>query len=171
MPALAPLPPHLPLPELEGRYRAATDPVLRSHYQIIWLLSSGGATAPVARVTGYSEDWGRTLAKRYRQDGPAGLGDRRHGHPGAPALLDGAGQTAVRAALDGPAPEGGLWTGRQVAIWMSAELDRPVRPQRGWEVLRQLGFTPQRPGSTATQADPAAQAACKRGGSKPRSTP
>lgn len=167
MPPLPPLPPHLPLAEVERRYRAATDPVLRSHYQIIWLLSRGEATAAVARVTGYSEDWVLKLAKRYRQDGPAGLGDRRHGNPGAAALLDAAGQAALRAALEGPAPEGDLWTGRQVARWMSGYLGRPVSPQRGWEYLRHLGFTPQQPRPTAIQADPAAQAAFKKRGSRP----
>lgn len=171
MPAFPPLPPHLPVPELERRYRAATDPVARSHYQIIWLLSRGYPTAEVARVTGYSEDWVLQLAKRYRHDGPPGLGDRRHGNPGAPALLDPAGQTALRTALAGLAPDGGLWTGRQVAVWLSTYLGREVSPQRGWEYLRRLGFTPQQPRPTATQADPVAQAAFKKGGSKPRSTP
>jgi transposase len=170
MPALPPLPPHLPVAELERRYRAATDPVLRSHYQIIWLLSGGRATAEVAQVTGYSEDWVLQLAKRYRQDGPAGLGDRRHGNRGGAVLLDAAGTAALTAALAGPAPDGGLWTGRQVATWMSAALGRPISPQRGWEYLRRLGFTPQQPRPTATQADPAVQAAFKKGGSRPRST-
>lgn len=170
MPSPPPIPPHLSLDELERRYRAATDPVARSHYQIIWLLSGGRATAEVARVTGYSEDWVLKLAQRYRAEGAAGLGDRRHGNPGGRALLDDAGKAALQTALVGPAPEGGLWTGRQVAVWMSGYLGRAVSPQRGWEYLRQLGFTPQRPRPLATQADPEAQAAFKKGGSRPRST-
>lgn len=170
MPVLAPLPEHRPVAELERRYRAATDPVARSHSQIIWLLSSGSPTAEVARVTGYSEDWVLKLAKRYRQDGPTGLGDRRHGTPGAPALLNAAGQAALRTALAGAAPDGGRWTGRQVAVWLSTSLGREVSPQRGWEYLRRLGFTPQQPRPTASQADPVAQAAFKKGGFRPRST-
>jgi transposase len=158
------------LAELEHRYRAATDPVARSHYQIIWLLSGGRSTAEVARVTGYSEDWVLKLAKRYRQDGPGGLGDRRHGNPGGSALLDADGKVALRQALTGAPPDGGLWTGRQVARWMSARLGRDVSPQRGWEYLIQLGYTPQRPRPTAPQADPAAQAAFKKGGSRPKLT-
>jgi len=171
MRSLPPLPPHLSEDELERRYRAASDPVARSHYQIIWLLSGGNRTPEVARVTGYSVDWILKVAKRYRAGGPASLGDRRHGNPGAPALLNDGGKAALRAALAGPAPAGGLWTGRQVAVWMSATLGRAVSPQRGWEYLTQLGFTPQQPRPTAIQADPAAQAAFKKGGSKPRSTP
>ena len=32
---------HLSSEELEHSYRKARDPVLRSHYQILWLISEG----------------------------------------------------------------------------------------------------------------------------------
>lgn len=171
MPAYLTLPAHLPLAELERRYRAARDPVARSHWQILWLLSSGHRAAAVATVTGYSVNWVREIARRYRQEGPAGVGDRRHHNPGGPALLDATGRAALHAALAGPAPDGGLWTGRQVASWLSTYLHRAVSPQRGWEHLTQAGFTPQRPRPTAEQADPTIQAAFKKGGSRPPSMP
>lgn len=82
MPAYLRLPAHLPLSELERRYRAARDPVARSHWQILWLLSSGHRAAAVAQVTGYSVNWVREVARRYRQQGPDGVGDRRHHNPG-----------------------------------------------------------------------------------------
>ena len=66
--------------------------------------------------------------------------------------------------LGGPAPDGGLWTGRQVAHWIGAMLGRPVDPARGWEWMRRLGFTPQRPRPRETRADPAAQDVFKKGG-------
>lgn len=164
MPARLVVPAHLPVAELERRYRTAHDPVARSHWQMLWLLSNGHPAAGVADVTGYSVNWVREVARRYRRDGSAGVGDRRHHNPGGPTLLDAAGATALAAALTGPAPEGAVWTGRQVALWMSAYLGRAVSPQRGWEYLRQTGFTPQRPRPTATQADPTAQAAFKKRG-------
>jgi hypothetical protein len=77
------LPSHLSLAELEQRYRRAMDPVARSQWQILWLLSSGMATAEVARVSGYSVNWVREIARRYREEGPTGIGDRRHGIPEA----------------------------------------------------------------------------------------
>jgi transposase len=165
------IPPHLRLDELEQRYRRAEDPVARSQWQIVWLLSGGMPTAAVARVTGYSVNWVREIAKRYREEGPVGVGDRRHGNPGAKPLLDAVQQERLRAALTGPAPDGGLWTCRSVALWMSAVLGRPVSAQRGWEWLRRLGFTPQRPRPQETRADPAAQAAFKKGDSLRRSPP
>jgi hypothetical protein len=45
---------HLSSKELENRYRKAHDRVLRSHYQILWLIGSGKSTTEVMEVTGYS---------------------------------------------------------------------------------------------------------------------
>jgi transposase len=160
------IPPHLTLDELEQRYRRSGDPVARSQWQIVWLLVGGAATTAVARSTGYAVNWVREIARRYREDGPAGIGDRRHGNPGAAPLLAATQQEALRRALGGPPPGGGLWTGRSVAAWMSAALGRSVSPQRGWEWLRRLGYTPQRPRPRETRADPAAQEAFNKGGSR-----
>ena len=170
MPAFLVIPPDLSVADLEARYRGARDPVARSHWQILWLLSSGHPATAVAQVTGYSVNGVRAIARRYRRAGAAGVGDQRQHNPGGTALLDAAGKAALTVALAGPAPDGGLWTGRQVAIWMGRRLGRPISPQRGWEYLRHAGFTPQQPRPTATQADPEAQAAFKQGGSPRRST-
>src|SRR5687768_2705443 len=113
MPRRLTVPSHLPPAELEARYRRARDPVARSHWQIVWLLAAGRPTAEVAAVTGYSVPGVRRIARRYREGGPGTLGDRRHANPGAPPLLAPAQQERLRAALGGPAPDGGLWTGRK----------------------------------------------------------
>jgi transposase len=155
--------PHLSVDELERRYRRADDPIARSQWQIVWLLASGLPTGQVARVTGYSVRWVQEIARRYRA-GPQAIGDRRHGNPGASPLLDAAQQEQLRQALVGPAPDDGIWSCRSVAAWMSQTLGRPVSAQRGWEWMRRLGFTPQRPRPRETRADPVAQEAFKKGG-------
>jgi transposase len=155
--------PHLSVDELEQRYRRADDPIARSQWQIVWLLASGLPTGQVARVTGYSVRWVQEIARRYRA-GPQAIGDRRHGNPGASPLLDAAQQEQLRQALAGPAPDDGIWSCRSVAAWMSQTLGRPVSAQRGWEWMRRLGFTPQRPRPRETRADPVAQEAFKKGG-------
>ena len=164
------VPPHLLVAELERRYRGTRAPVGRSHWQIVWLLAGGTPAAEVSRVTGYSVNWVREVARRYREAGPAGLGDRRHANPGGAPLLTPSQQEELRAALVGPAPDGGLWTCRKVAGWIGERVGRPVAEARGWDWMRRLGFTPQRPRPRETRADPAAQEAFKRGASRPRST-
>ena len=156
--------PHLPIEELHQRYRTAEDPVARSQWQMLWLLAQGIPTAQVAQVTGYGVRWIQEIARRYRA-GPEAIRDRRHTNPGASPLLEAPLQEQLRLALMGPAPDGGLWTGRWVAVWMSQQVGRPIGVQRGWEGMRRLGFTPQRPRPRETRADAEAQEAFKKGGS------
>lgn len=155
--------PHLSINELERRYRRAKDPVARTHYQIIWLLAQGHLTREVVAATSYSPTWIQTIAQRYNAEGPAGLGDRRHGNPGQPPALDAADQEVLREAMRGPAPDGGFWTGRAVANWMAERLGRRVGPQLGWVWLRRLGYTPQRPRPAHVEADPEERAAFPKG--------
>jgi transposase len=171
MPRVLAVAPHLSLEELEQGYRAATDPVARSHWQMVWLAASGRSCTAVAAVVGYSPEWVRTIVRRYNAAGPAALQDGRHDNPGQAPLLTVAQQERLRIALAGPAPDGGLWTCRKVADWIGTQVGRPVAEVRGWEYLRRLGFSPQRPRPHATQADPEAQAAFQKGGPSGRSMP
>ena len=157
MPKRVHLEQHLTTDELERRYRQARDPVERSHYQILWLVSQGHLTRDVAAATGYSATWIRTMCQRYNVHGPAGVGDRRHANPGAAALLTPEQQTELGQALQASPPDGGLWTSRKVADWIRRQTGRPVGVQRGWEYLKRLGYTPQRPRPTHAKAAPEAQ--------------
>lgn len=69
---------HLQIKELQQKYRNSSDPISRSHHQIIWLLAQGKSVKEVAEVTSYTTDWIYKLARRYNQKGEIGLGDRRH---------------------------------------------------------------------------------------------
>lgn len=131
---------HLPVTELEQRYRQSSDPVARSQWHILWLLHQGRSTAEVADITGYSTTWIYAIVRRYNIDGPDSIGDRRHHNPGRAALLSPAQRSELEQALDGPPPDGGVWTGPKVAQWMSAKLGRKVHAPRGWELLQQLGY-------------------------------
>jgi transposase len=124
---------------LEGLYRKATDAVLRTHLLMVWRISLGDSIREVARMVGYSEKWTKEIARRYESEGVEGLGDRRHGNPGARerALLDEEGQTELREALEGPPPAalgGGMWSGPKVARWIEEKTGmEKVHAQRGWE--------------------------------------
>ena len=134
----------------------------RSHWQSIWLLAQGLPTERVAAVTGYTVNWVRSIAQRYNQAGPAGLGDQRHRNSGRVGLLSTAQRAAFTTALTAPPPDGGVWTGPKAAAWMAATLGHPVHLQRGWELLRRLGWTSKVPRPRHAKADPEAQAAFKK---------
>ena len=105
---------------LEGLYRKASDPVLRTHLLMAWRMLLGDSIREVAQMVGYSQKWVREIARRYESEGVEGLGDRRHANPGARerALLDEEGQAELREALEGPPPGGGMWSGPKVARWI-----------------------------------------------------
>ena len=131
---------HLSVDELEQRYRRAADPLERSWWQILWLLSKRQLARAVAESTGYSAYWIGQIARRYNADGPAGMVNRRHmAGRRTPSLLSSAQQEALRQALSGPAPQGERWTSVSVAQWMSERLGHPVPKQRGWDYLQRLG--------------------------------
>jgi transposase len=123
-------------------------------------LSEGRTTREVCEVTGYSPGWVRQIARRYNERGVEGLGDRRHGNPGAKerALLDEAGEAELQEALQGPAPGGGMWSGSKVARWIAQRngLEK-VHVQRGFEYLRKVRYSPQVPRPQNASTDPSEQ--------------
>jgi transposase len=157
MPKKIKLEPHLSSEELENRYRKAKDPVLRSHYQILWLISEGNTTRQVVEVTGYSRGWIQGLTRRYNADGPGAMGDRRHLNPGAKerALLSAGQQEELKEVLKKPPPNGGMWNSRKVGEWIERRTGKAVsqKKQRGWEYMRKLGNSPKVPRPRHQKAD------------------
>jgi len=155
---------HLSIEELEGRCRGASDAVEGRHYQAIWLLARGRTFVEVADVLGFVPRWVEELAQRYNAHGAAALGDqrRKNGRPATvltPELL-----AALAERLKRPPDDGGLWSGPKVARWMGQHLGRSdLRPQRGWDALKALGYSIQRPRPRhAETADESARAAFKK---------
>lgn len=132
--------PHLSVDELGRRYRQSSDPVERSHYQIIWLLAQGRFTQEVAEVTGYSRDWIYELVRSYNTLGVAALGDLRHHNVGAAPKLTDVQQAQLLQALEAPAPDGGLWNGRKVADYIHEVFGISLSRQQGWAYLKQMEF-------------------------------
>jgi transposase len=166
MPKTIKLEPHLSSEELENRYRKAHDPVLRSHYQILWLISEGKSTSQVMEVTGYSRGWIQQLARRYNASGPEALGDRRHQNPGAKerALLTADQQEELKEALLKPPPDGGMWNSPKVGEWIERRIGKVIsqKKQRGWEYMRKLGNSPKVPRPRHKKADQHEQEAFKK---------
>jgi hypothetical protein len=158
MPKEIRLEPHLSSKELEERYRGAKDPILRSHYQIIWLIRQGKTTAQVMEVTGYSRDWipgsksspGVTTTRMVptlsaTEDIETRVPERERERERA-LLTQEEHRRELSEALARPLADGGMWNSRKVAEWIEKKSGtRRVRTQRGWEYLRKLGRTPKVP--------------------------
>ena len=159
---------HLGLEELQAGYRHSTDATLARHYQVIWLLAQGRSCPEVARLTSLAPRWIERLLARYNAFGPSSLGDRRRGNGAAPTVLTPEVLEKLEARLKAPPDDGGVWTARKAAAFMSVEQGRDVAEQRGWEALRAIGRTIQRPRPQhARAATPGEQATFKKTSPKP----
>lgn len=143
----APLESHFTPEQLKERFLKCSDPVERSHWQTIWLLSRSDKTytcAEVADLMGFTADWVRKLLRRYNTDPHHGLQDERKKNGKAPILSDQQ-QEALQCALKDAPPDHGLWSGPKVALWMSQKLHQPVSAVTGWHYLTRLGWSLQVP--------------------------
>src|SRR5262245_39147540 len=138
--------PHLSVEELGARYRAACDVIEKSHVQAIWQLAKGHGKAEVGELLGFSRRWLNRLISRYNARGPESLGDQR-AHNGTEAtILTEEVLAVVAKQLAQPPGDGGLWTGPKVAAVMAQTLGlKSVHPQRGWDALKRLDWSIQRP--------------------------
>ena len=146
MPRSLTLAPHLSVEPLGQCYKRATTPAAARRSQPLWLIGQGHtATATAApALVGLRHKWVHALVHRYTQRGAAGLTDRRPQHPGRAPRLAPDQQHALAQALQPPRGR------RQLDRTQRRCLDRahhapPDQSQRGWDYLRRLGYTPQRP--------------------------
>jgi transposase len=160
---------HLSVTELQAGYRGSKEATLARHYQVIWLLAQGRTVAETARLTGFVPRWVEELLVRYNWFGPSSLGDRRRANGAKPTILTPSVLAMLRERLKRPPDDGGVWTAKKVAAVIATELGlAKVADQRGWEALRAIGWTIQKPRPRhARAAGPEAQAEYKKVSRKP----
>ena len=147
--------------ELETRYETATDPVAKSHFHALWLLSSGYEVEEVAELLSFSTRWVRSLIYRYNEGGAEALGDQRIHNGTKPTILTPAALAALKERIKTPPDDGGLWTGPKIARWLAKFHGlKSVHDQRGWDALVAIGYSIQQPRprhpAAATEEDRAA---------------
>ena len=137
---------HLSSVELEAGYKTAADPIAKSHFHALWLLSSGHPIGEVAELLSFSTRWIRLLINRYNEGGPEALGDRRAGNGAAPKILTPAALAALKERIRTPPDDGGLWSGPKIARWLARFHGlESVHDQRGWDALIAIDYSLQQP--------------------------
>ena len=133
-----------PLSRADVATRSLSAPTAaeRRRWQVIGLLADQASLDEIVAATGYRPRTIREIAQRYHESGAAALADRRVQGQGAPRLLSASLQHELQHVLQSPPPDGGVWTGPQVAQWIAAKTGKRVHRQRGWEYLRRLQAVP-----------------------------
>ena len=137
---------HLSGIELEARYETAVDPIAKSHFHAVWLLSCGYDVEEVAELLSFSTRWVWALVKRYNEGGPDALGDQRIHNGTKPTILTAEALAGLRERIKTPPDDGGLWTGPKIARWLATFHGlKSVHDQRGWDALIAIGYSIQKP--------------------------
>jgi transposase len=160
---------HLSVSALEQQYRSCTDVIAARHVQTIWLLAKGLEIAAVSATVSFARRWVERLLARYNAGGPQALGDLRRRTGTSPTILKPDLLDKLKDRRREPPPDGGLWTGPKVARWMAGELGlAAVLPQRGWEALKAIGWSVQKPRPRhPASATPEERAGFKKSSSRP----
>lgn len=137
---------HLTTAELEHRYESASEPIAKSHFHALWLLSRGYDIDETAELLSFSTRWVRILIKRYNEGGPDRLGDQRAHNGTEPTILTPEALAALKERLSLPPDDGGQWTGPKIAHWLATfHALKSVHDQRGWDALIAIGYSIQQP--------------------------
>ena len=154
------LDPHLTSDELFAHYRSCQDAKEARRWHALWLVSTGLSPQQAATVVGFDVTWVRHIIRHYNADGPQSLTDGHQRNPGgAKPRLTSQQRDLLAETLRHPPPDGGLWSGPNVAAWVERVTGVKIYPQLGWVYLRDLGFTLQVPRPHHTGAASAEQQA------------
>jgi transposase len=145
---------HLTADALADRFRRCKDGRQKARWQALWLLARPDdprSADQAAAIVGLTADGIRKLVRRYNAEGPTAV-ERNAGGQGRVPRLSATQQEQLKGELLGAAPDGGLWSGPKVARRIATLTGQSMHPATGWEWLRKLGFTPQRPRPRNQQA-------------------
>lgn len=159
---------HLTLNELWRKVKKAKDPIEKLRFLAVYHAKRGLTAKKIAKITLSSTRWVYEAVRRYNQGGPEALKDRRHQNPGQKPKLTLEEQRKVLEALQGPPPDGGLWTGPKLRDWVERELGKKLSLYPIYRLLHEMGFALRVPRPRHAKAEGEAQEAFKKT-SSPRS--
>ena len=147
---------------LHARYRAEQVTEVRTRLHALWLLRQGQGPTAVAAVVGVGRNAVQRWLRWYREGGLEAVRCHRRGGPGKPCHLT----PAQQAQLVAEAATGVFATAAAVRDWIEAEFGVVYTVGSLYTLLPRLGIRLKTPRPRHLQADPQAQAAWKKGGSR-----
>ena len=150
--------------ELYERYRAERERRRRQRLQVLWRVRDGASAWQAAREAGVGARTATRWLDWYRRGGLEGVLRRVPGH--AARGSDGRLTPAQRAQLLEQTREGAFRTYDEARRWVEEAFGVAYSYQGMYSVLARLGVHPKVPRPLAATADPAAQEAWERGGSR-----
>lgn len=164
MPKKAYLATHLSTEELARKYKKCQDPIESRRWHLLWKISSGKSIRESTEIVGLNYQYGKRIVKKYNELGEEGVKNRRkiakkEVHTGGrERLLNEEELGELAKALKEKPADGGIWTGRKVARWIEKKTGREkVWEQRGWDYLKKLDYSWQRPRPKHRKGDSEAQ--------------
>lgn len=151
---------HLSASELKASYISSSDPVESRRYHLLWLVSQGYQLTQAAQVVGYNYNYAYKVVRRYNEEGVEGVKNGRKSlrPPGRKGLLDEQQLADLSQQIQSPPEDGGLWTGPKVARWIEKVTGQEkVWNQRGWDYLKKIEYSWQRPRPRHEKANAEAQ--------------
>lgn len=145
MPEPIKLKPHLTTAQLYKRYRDCRHPQEKLRWRALYLISTGEQASQAARRVGRSSAWMTKLARRYNLKGPEAVPNQRGESIGRKARLSKQVALELDKALQGVAPDGGLWTAPKVVRWIKERTGEEVNKTTAWRWMLKLGFSLQVP--------------------------
>ncbi len=147
---------------LKMAYRQERRPDVRPRLHALWLLRSGRSVREVAALVGVHERSVQRWVGWYRDGGVAGVRAHRQAGKGQPAFLT----AEQQAQLGEQAATGAFRTAADAQRWVEAQFGVSYRPGGMYALLGRLRIHPKVPRPVNPKADPVAQAAWKKGGSR-----
>jgi transposase len=131
---------HLTLNELRRRAKKAKDPIEKDRFLAVYHAKRGLTAKEIARIIPNTPRWVQETVRRYNLEGPEALKDKRHQNPGQKPKLTPEERMRVLEALQGPPPDGGLWTGPKLRDWVERELGKRLSLYPIYRLLHEMGF-------------------------------
>jgi transposase len=150
---------------LKAAYQAERTPAVRTRLHALWLLRRGWRLEPVAEAVGTHYRSVQRWVGWYRAGGVAAVRAHRLGGTGQAPFLDEVAQAQVGAEV----ATGRFRTAAQIRDWIAERYGVSYTLGGIYSLLTRLRCGPKVPRPVHAKADPAAQAAWRRGGSSKRS--